>query len=82
MGSGLVLLLLDGPRTRSLHRADWDPATRFALYGSRVRDEKEMYPYDVDDAATRWRWRLRFVAFLVARGLVTEGWTRQPPEAW
>ena len=77
-----MLLLLDGPRTAALKSAQWHPSTRFALYGRSGADEAEMYPYAVEEAATRWRWRLRLAAFVLARGLATEGWSRQPPEAW
>ena len=80
MGNFFILTLVDGPRTAFLKRktAKWWSDT---MYGQSERDEMEMWDYDVGDARTRWRWRARFAAYAIARGIVTGGWTTNPIRA-
>ena len=77
IGSGAVLMLIDGPRTRFLKPSmRLESPMRFIFWGATDADEEEMYPYDVEASAVRWQWRCRLVVYFVARGLATAGWTR------
>lgn len=83
LGNGALLLLIDGPRTEYLTKHTASTRTRHnwfhgMVYGTSARDTDEMWPYDVGDTCTRWRWRARFVIYVAARGLVTSAWTQQP----
>jgi uncharacterized membrane protein len=78
LGNGLILALVDGPRTE-FFRARAGKEFRAWAYGSTDRDCDEMWPYDpVNDASARWRWRSRLFVFALARGVITAGWTSQP----
>lgn len=79
LGPCIVLMLVDGPRTRVARRSAEGTALRQTLWGASEVDEREMYAYDVEARATRWRWRARIAVYALARGLVTDWWTRPPP---
>ena len=78
LGNGLILVLVDGPRTQ-FFKARAGKQFHAWAYGDTDRDTDEMWPYDpVHDVSVRWRWRSRLAIFALARGALTAGWTTQP----
>jgi len=66
--AGLMLLLIDGPRSKIGH----------AIVGLKEGEEEEMFGSQLPSTIELTAWRLRVPVYLFARMLVTSGWTQDP----